>query len=135
LATAAIMLAPVQCAAGTGDVFAMPTLAIEDLDALRWKNRPVLVFAPSAEDPAFMEQTASLRAAREGLIERDVVVLSDTEPHDNGSLRRRFAVQGFEVLLIGKDGGVKLRVQRPVAAEVLFSEIDAMPMRRREMSD
>lgn len=36
------------------------------------------------------------------------------------------------VLLIGKDGGVKMRAKRLAISEI-FSGIDAMPMRQREM--
>lgn len=135
LTAAAIAIAPLQGLAETGDAIAMPPTAIAGLDAFRWKNRPVLVFAPSPDDPVFIEQSALLDAAQEGLLERDIVVLSDTDPQLDGAQRRRLGVQGFEVVLIGKDGGVKLRVQEPIAAEALFSVIDAMPMRRREMAD
>ena len=39
----------------------------------------------------------------------------------------------FSVILIGKDGGVKLRSAEPVSAEAIFGLIDGMPMRQREM--
>jgi hypothetical protein len=39
----------------------------------------------------------------------------------------------FAVLLVGKDGGVKLSSERPVLTENLSALIDTMPMRRREM--
>ena len=50
-------------------------------------------------------------------------------------LRRGFApsAEPFAVVLVGKDTGVKMRRREPVAAGELFSIIDAMPMRRREM--
>ena len=104
-----------------------------ELNEYRWRNRLILLFAASAEDPAYTEQRDVLEAVTEGLLERHVVVLSDTDPEAAGALRTRFKPQGFEVLLIGKDGGVKLRQRQPVAAETLFATIDAMPMRRREM--
>ncbi len=136
LTAAAIAFAPIQGGAGgRGDTFAILPHEIADLDAYRWKKRPVLIFAPSPDDPAFVEQSALLHAAREELLERDVVVLIDTAPHEDGALRRGLGVLGFEVLLVGKDGGVKLRVQKPITAEELSAEIDAMPMRRREMTD
>jgi len=40
---------------------------------------------------------------------------------------------GFQVLLIGKDGGVKLRSSEPVSMKDLFGLIDSMPMRQQEM--
>jgi hypothetical protein len=39
----------------------------------------------------------------------------------------------FAAVLVGRDGGEKLRSAEPVPAEKLFDLIDAMPMRQREM--
>jgi hypothetical protein len=36
----------------------------------------------------------------------------------------------FAVILIGKDGEIKMRQARPIAAAALETTIDAMPMRR-----
>lgn len=131
-----IALAPADGrAAGAGEIFVELPAGAADLDAYRWERRPVLVFAPSRSDPAYVEQRAMLEAAAAGLAERDVVVLSDTSATADGALRRALDPQGFEVLLIGKDGGVKLRERRPVSAAALFGAIDAMPMRRREAGD
>ena len=49
-------------------------------------------------------------------------------------LRRRFDVApgSFAVILIGKDGGVKLRKTEPVKRQELYGLIDQMPMRIRE---
>ena len=41
----------------------------------------------------------------------------------------------FAVVLIGRDGGEKLRRASPISAEELFATIDEMPMRRRELRD
>ncbi|MGR3453563.1 DUF4174 domain-containing protein [Pseudooceanicola sp.] len=106
-----------------------------DLDAYRWEKRPVLVFAPSPEDPTFRRQIDLLERARPGLRDRDIVVLTDAAPGALGRLRTGLALEGFAVLLVGKDGGVKLRDDAPVAPERLFALIDRMPMRQREMAD
>ena len=39
----------------------------------------------------------------------------------------------FELLLVGRDGGVKLRRDAPVAASEITALIDTMPMRQAEM--
>lgn len=104
-----------------------------ELKEYRWRNRLVLLFATSVDNPAYVEQRNVLEAVPEGLSERHTVVLTDTYPEAAGALRARFDPQGFEVLLIGKDGGVKLRQGQPVTAETLFATIDAMPMRQREI--
>lgn len=41
----------------------------------------------------------------------------------------------FTVMLIGKDGGIKLSQTSPVTNTELFELIDAMPMRRQEMRE
>ena len=104
----------------------------EALESYLWKNRLLLVFSPSSRNPLLLDQLEKLRAVRSGLVERDLLVLTDTEPEQAGDLRDELVIEGFEVLLIGKDGGVKARSQAPVTSEELFTTIDAMPMRRRE---
>ena len=106
-----------------------------DLDAYQWSARPVLVFAPSPEDPDYLDQMAEFREARDGLEDRDIIVLSDTDPDAHGRLRAGLAINGFEIILVGKDGGVKLREDHPLTARALFDTIDAMPMRQREMKE
>lgn len=50
-------------------------------------------------------------------------------------LRAGFRVRAEEfcVVLVGKDGGVKLREAAPVEADRVFALVDSMPMRQREM--
>jgi hypothetical protein len=114
-------------------VFIGPPTEVMDLKKYRLTHRPVLIFADSETEPAYVEQRAALQEAVDGLVERDIVVLSDTDPADQAPLRRLFGAEGFEVLLIGKDGGLKLRQGEPIGVDALFAVIDAMPMRRQEM--
>ncbi|ETX28301.1 DUF4174 domain-containing protein [Roseivivax isoporae] len=126
----ALTLAGVPLAA---DTFRDLPAGLAGLDAHRWQHRPVVLFAPSPDDPAYRAQMAALRSGGAGLAERDIVVLSDTAPDADGTLRARFAPEGFLAVLVGKDGGVKLRSEEPLALRTLFDTIDAMPMRRQEM--
>ncbi|UMA64881.1 DUF4174 domain-containing protein [Roseivivax marinus] len=130
---AAILAAPSGHAQGSGGDIVQPMP--DDLSALRWEARPVLLFAASANDAAYTEQLAALREARAGLADREIVVLADTSPDMNGALRQRFGPDGFLFVLVGKDGGVKRTETAPIAAGSLFDTIDAMPMRQREMSE
>ena len=41
----------------------------------------------------------------------------------------------FTVILLGKDGGVKLRQSRLLPSTQLYALIDAMPMRKQEMRE
>ena len=117
------------------DVFRTLPADRADLDALRWQARPVLLFAPDADDPAYRAQMQALRAETAALRDRDIVVLSDTRPGAKGALRERLGGDGFRFVLLGKDGGVKLTSPSPVGMSELFATIDAMPMRQTEMAD
>jgi hypothetical protein len=104
------------------------------LDYYRWKARPVIVFG-SEDNNAFRKQVAIFNRALAGFRERDIVlipVLNHGKRHD---LWGAYSVEpdSFEVLLVGKDGGVKFRSSEVVSPEEIFRLVDAMPMRREEM--
>ncbi|MEM9784245.1 MAG: DUF4174 domain-containing protein [Pseudomonadota bacterium] len=112
-------------------------IAAAGLDAglteFRWQSRPIIVFADGAEDPRLIEQLDHFEGAAAALTDRDTIVLLDTTPAEMTPLRRRFAPDGFTVILVGKDGGEKLRRDRVVNIEEISALIDTMPMRRNEM--
>ena len=105
------------------------------LREFRWKKRPVLVFADSADDPAFIEQLELLRARQATLLERDVVVLTDTDPDARAPLRLRMRPRGFMLVLVGKDGEIELRKPFPWDVREISRSIDKMPMRQREIRE
>ena len=98
-----------------------------DLDGLRWERRPLLVFAPSPKTPLALALRDALGRADIGLFDRDMVVIEvygdDAARADGASLptgtaahlRQRFAVAATDelVVLLGKDGGEKLRTDLP----------------------
>ncbi|WP_407496047.1 DUF4174 domain-containing protein [Pseudooceanicola sp. MF1-13] len=104
-----------------------------DLSEYRWSHRPVMIFAPSENDDQYEQAMAALQLAQAGLADRDIIVLTDTDPSANGALRQDLNAQGFTMLLVGKDGGVKLRSDDIILPEDLFATIDQMPMRQQEM--
>ena len=130
--------------------FAQQTLA-----ALKDVHRVLLVFAPSDRDPRYVQQMRMLEHHDAEMQERDLVlipVVTDVGPQitpetlrvirgpgmsDEEQLlaRQRFhlAPEAFAVVLLGKDGGEKLRVTAPVSMDRLNRTIDAMPMRKDEM--
>ncbi|KAA5971585.1 DUF4174 domain-containing protein [Pantoea sp. M_9] len=116
--------------ADNADLFQTLSPSSTSLDGYRWKQRPVVIFAPSAQDADYVRQLTLLQQHQQALRERDMVVLSDTRPADNGVLRKELNPAGFEIVLVGKDGGMKLRQTRPVSAEALLSLVDSMPMRK-----
>jgi hypothetical protein len=106
-----------------------------DLDDLKWKYRPVIVFADSADDPRFIEQMALLERDADALRERDILVFTDTTPDPKGTLRTKMRPRGFMMVLVGKDGGVKLRKPFPWDVRELSRVVDKMPMRQQEIRD
>ncbi|MGB3243096.1 MAG: DUF4174 domain-containing protein [Sulfitobacter sp.] len=111
------------------------TADMADLSEFRWKKRPVLVFADSADDPEYVRQLEFLEAQKEELIERDVVVLTDTDPAARSPLRLAMRPRGFMLVLVGKDGGNKLRKPFPWDVREISRSIDKMPMRQLEIRE
>ena len=104
------------------------------LRQFRWEARPLLVFAPSVEDPRLAAQMTAFRDAAEDLADRDMPVLVDTDPAAESALRRGIGPEDAVVVLIGKDGGVKYRGAAPVPVSELLDLVDGMPMRQSEIS-
>ena len=69
------------------------------------------------------------------LKERDIIVLVDTKPSKSSSLRKRSRPHGFALILIGKDGQVKLRKPSPWSTREIARVIDKMPIRHAEMAE
>ena len=111
----------------------------ESLKAWQWKKRVVLLGAPSTQQADFVRQKALLAKEEAGLRERDIQVMEvhydQLDETDMIFLRENLFIptNAFTVVLIGKDGGVKVRQSLPLSTGDLFSTIDAMPMRRQEM--
>ena len=105
------------------------------LDDFMWTHRPVVVFADSPADPRFAEQMQLLTSRPSDLIARDVVVITDTDPDAETSIRERLRPRGFQVTLIGKDGEVELRKPSPWSSRELSRSIDKMPLRQQEVRE
>lgn len=105
------------------------------LSEFLWLKRPLIVFADSAADPAYQQQMEFITDRLAALAERDVVVITDTDPATLSELRRKLRPRGFMLVLIGKDGEIKLRKPRPWSVRELSRSIDKMPMRQQEIRD
>lgn len=104
-----------------------------DLSQFRWKNRLLVIFSDSPGDPRFVEQMGLIEDRVEDLVERDVIVLIDTDPNADSELREKYRPRGFMFVLIGKDGNVYLRKPLPWNVREISRSIDKMPLRRQEM--
>lgn len=100
-----------------------------------WVKRPVVVFADSPADPAFVRQLELLRANPEALAERDVVVITDSDPAAMSAFRRKFRPRGFSLVMMDKDGVTTLRKPLPWDVREITRAIDKFPIARQEMQE
>ena len=127
---------------GDNDVLAM------DLNQYKWKNRLLFIFAPQDGDSFYRALQSEITTLQGEVSERDLVVFKIFETGPSfmdatrirpqtaaAAIRKRFAATlgRFTCILVGKDGGVKLRRNARVKLEEIFDLIDTMPMRREEM--
>ncbi|WP_136634617.1 DUF4174 domain-containing protein [Pseudooceanicola onchidii] len=124
---------PAPAAEATDGVFL--DVAPEALEDLRWVKRVVAVFADSPNDPNFRRQMEALRADPGPLAFRDVVVVTDTDPAAETALRQTFRPRGFMMVLVGKDGQIKLRKPQPWDVREISRAIDKTPLRQQELRD
>ena len=115
-----------------------PAPAPDTIAAMKWERRVLLLAAPDSDNAGLVAQRKALADWREAARARDLAVVTVIGNRVSGAtdtaatlLRRyRLPTGRFVAILIGKDGGEKLRSDKPIAPEVLAETIDAMPMRR-----
>ncbi|GGB82146.1 DUF4174 domain-containing protein [Dyadobacter sediminis] len=98
--------------------------------------RKVLLFYKPAGEQQWKAQLQELEAAQKEIRERDIEIRSISGSARNADEWKKWNVdtsEAFTFILIGRDGGEKLRSAEIVKTDKLFGLIDAMPMRRREM--
>ncbi|MGB3588907.1 MAG: DUF4174 domain-containing protein [Tunicatimonas sp.] len=127
-------------------------LAAQDdsvLNQYRWKKRILLLFTDTEESVIYKEQLQAFKKEKSGLNDRDLLifkVLPQMVINPKGEvfgkevaleLRQKYETKSakYTVVLIGKDGGQKLKQNSLLSTEKLFGTIDQMPMRRREMRE
>jgi len=110
------------------------TAALADdnpLAAERWKTRPVVVVVPQAGD-------ALLAQVRDMALYTVVAGQGSRNDQPLEPARTRALLQALQLqaqgpatfVLVGKDGGVKLRQGATVDLRQVFAEVDRMPMRQ-----
>lgn len=116
------------------------------LESHLWQQRVLIMLSNGSDDSNAVSQHRMLSGKAAALKERDIVQYEAVQydhfskdghilPHIPASRVLDYfdAHDGFTVILLGKDGEVKLRQNTPVSTEKLFALIDAMAMRQREM--
>jgi hypothetical protein len=118
-----------------------------DLTQFQWKNRLLFIFAEDANHPLFKNLQSQILAQKAEVDDRDLIVFevptngpvqmgtTNLDRQQADSLRNHFDLPSdtFSLILIGKDGGIKLKRSDQVDLTEVFGLIDSMPMRQREM--
>ena len=115
-------------------------------DEARWRNRLIVLSAPSSDDADLREQRGRLESVHTQLLERHLLVIelvpdagvfgsSAINDSDVKTLRARWKIppHEFQAALVGKDGRVKDRWNDPFNPDDMHALIDTMPMRQQEM--
>lgn len=106
--------------------------------SMKWQRRVLLVSAPTHQDLKLAVQRRIIGSWKVPAADRDLSIVEVVGDKVAGAtdtqavLRRKYrlSMTGFTAILIGKDGGEKLRSATPIPAAVLEDTIDAMPMRQ-----
>jgi hypothetical protein len=104
-------------------------------DEQLYLKRPLVVFADSPNDPNFIRQMDLLSRAYPALEERDVILVTDTDPAGASEWRQKLRPRGFSLIIMDKD--LKPVVRKPLPWDVreITAAIDKMPLRRQEIQE
>jgi hypothetical protein len=105
------------------------------LPELQWIARAVVVFADSPNDPMFRQQMDLLLAEIDRLVERDVILITDTDPAARNSVRLDLRPRGYALTVVDKDGRVLQRKPEPWSVRELTGSIDRTLLRQQEIED
>ena len=115
----------------------------------QWKNRLLVVSAPTEDDESLVEQKTAVALTAEEFADRDMLLVTlldngvstagDRELTTAEATAARAALgvrpASFNVWLIGKDGSVKLADKTATSMTEIYALIDGMPMRQKEQRD
>lgn len=121
-------------------------MSSQSLSEYQWKNRLVVIFSDSEElekqlyefkneTKAFQERKLLLiqvASGRSRILIPEICEWQDSKLYQDLKIEKK---PDFEIILIGLDGGMKLRQQELLETKKLFDIIDSMPMRKAEMRE
>ena len=113
----------------------------QGLEDYRWENRLLLVLNPDTDQPTEHQQLKAFEGYEQEIKARDLLIfiVSGSQVLDSAGNPVDLQVDQIPyhaysgLMLIGKDGGVKLKKPFVVSPGEIFELIDSMPMRRAEM--
>lgn len=103
------------------------------LEEFLWVARPIVIFADTPADPRFQEQLELLADRPDPLLERDVVIIVDTDPAARSAIRTELRPRGFALVVMQKDGNVGFRRPAPRDVREIIRGIDNFSFRQEEL--
>lgn len=112
----------------------------QELSSFRWEKRLVII-VDTIKKNTYSNQIKLFTKSLEELEERDILLfyydgknLLDTSGKNTDlHLPEGMFQKDSELILIGKDGSIKMRSPLPIDPKEVFQTIDQMPMRRSEI--
>jgi NADH dehydrogenase [ubiquinone] 1 alpha subcomplex assembly factor 1 len=115
----------------------------------QWKNRVLVLSAPTEDDKYLRQQQDEVASTPEEFESRDMVLVTlldnavstaadrELTPEEAAMARAVLGILpgSFALRLIGKDGSVKLSGETAISMTEIYALIDGMPMRQREKPD
>lgn len=126
-------------------LFVSLVTSAQDLKMYQWKNRIILLKDIRFDSDKLQDQLDLLRSNTEKLGDRDILIylLTDESVFDSSKIKtklnasliiKKYGLADFNgLVLVGKDGGVKLKKSFIVNPKTIYNLIDSMPMRQAEM--
>ena len=126
-------------------------LLAQNMKSHQWENRVVLVIAKDLDHPDLLTQLDAFSSQPEAMADRKLLVYAIApngfqhinygknatigEWSENTRLYQKWSNpdEDFQVLLLGLDGGVKMKDTKVISCQKLFGKIDQMPMRQSEL--
>lgn len=126
----------------------LSTAVAYDLDQHAWRDRLLVIAAPTQGDPGVQQQRAVIKKRADAIADRRLRVFELFEdggtrdgialtPAETAQLRKRLSIGETErvMLLVGYDGGIKRRSSVDTDLRIFFLDIDNMPMRQAEIRE
>lgn len=114
-------------------------MSSQDLERYRWKNRVLILSDIYTNKKNSKAAYKVLKSESDAIEERDIIVLFlwnqklHTEKGETLQHKLELPTKFNGYLLIGKDGGVKMKENYPLNLKKVFDRIDSMPMRQAEI--
>ena len=119
----------------------------QDLETYQWKNRIILLRDVDLNSDWLNAQLKRLQSNQQELDDRDLLLflVTDNSVYNTNedltemqatTIINKYDLTGFKgLVLIGKDGGIKLKEGFIVNPSIIFELIDGMPMRMTELKN